>query len=209
MAKTPPRHQKPPPLYRSLRVYTFDPGIATKVDTAPINQTVLRVPWEEGLQPGPVGDYLEVIDYDPASDCFYDPVDLNDTYLLAQDGLAPSEGNPQFHQQMVYAVAMTTIANFERALGRRVLWAPHIERDKETREFIRAEPVFRLRIYPHALREQNAYYSPEKRFIRNERARGLKKVDMLTPLGVVSTDSRTGGQHVHQLVVPCLRHSRL
>ncbi len=163
MAKPPPRHQKPPPLYRSLRVYTFDPGMATKLDTALINQTMLRVPWEEGLQPGPVGDYLEIIDYDPASDCFYDPVNLNDTYLLAQDGLAPSEGNPQFHQQMVYAVAMTTIANFERALGRKVLWAPHIERDKETREFIRSEPVFRLRIYPHALREQNAYYSPEKK----------------------------------------------
>ena len=33
-------------------------------------------------------------------------------------GSTPSEGNPQFHQQMVYAVAMTTIHNFERALGR-------------------------------------------------------------------------------------------
>jgi hypothetical protein len=156
MAKSPPPH-------RSLRVYTFDPGVATKLATTLINQTVLRVPWEDGLQPGPVGDYLEVIDYDPASDCYYDPVDLNDPYLLAQDGLAPSEGSPQFHQQMVYAVAMTMIANFERALGRKVLWAPHIERDKETREFISSEPVFRLRIYPHALREQNAYYSPEKK----------------------------------------------
>jgi hypothetical protein len=29
----------------------------------------------------------------------------------------PSESNPQFHQQMVYAVAMTTIQNFEKALG--------------------------------------------------------------------------------------------
>src|SRR5271165_5142714 len=142
---------KPPPLHRSLRVYTFDPGAATKLDTALINQTVLRVPWEDGLEPGPVGDYLEVIAFDPASDCFYDPVDLNDPYLLAQDGLAPSEGSPQFHQQMAYAVAMTTIANFERALGRRVLWAPHIVRDEETREFISSEPVFRLRIYPHAL----------------------------------------------------------
>lgn len=153
----------PPPQYRSLRVYTFDPGLATKLDTALINQTVLRVPWEEGLNPGPVGDYLEVIDYDPASGCFYDPVDLNDPHLLAQDGLAPSEGSPQFHQQMAYAVAMITIANFERALGRRALWAPHIERDPKTREFISSEPVFRLRIYPHALREQNAFYSPEKK----------------------------------------------
>jgi hypothetical protein len=146
-----------------LRVYTFDPSLATQLDTALIDQTVLRVPWEDGLQPGPVGDYLEVIDYDPASDCFYGPVNLDEPYLLAQDGFTPSEGNPQFHQQMVYAVAMTTIAKFEHALGRRVLWAPHIERDRETCEFLRSEPVFRLRVYPHALREQNAYYSLEKK----------------------------------------------
>jgi hypothetical protein len=56
-------------------------------------------------------------------------VDLTDPHLLAQDGLAPSEGNPQFHQQMVYAVAMTTVANFERALGRRALWAPRFTED--------------------------------------------------------------------------------
>ena len=52
------------------------------------------------------------------------PVDLDDPRLLAQDGWAPSEGNPQFHQQMVYAVAMKTIEHFERALGRPVLWRP-------------------------------------------------------------------------------------
>ena len=44
--------------------------------------------------------------------------------LLAQNGWAPSEGNPQFHQQMVYAVAMRTVEHFERALGRPVLWRP-------------------------------------------------------------------------------------
>lgn len=27
-------------------------------------------------------------------------------------------GNPRFHQQMVYAVAMRTLENFDRALGR-------------------------------------------------------------------------------------------
>jgi hypothetical protein len=32
-------------------------------------------------------------------------------------------GRPQFHQQMVFAVAMRTINTFERALGRPVLWA--------------------------------------------------------------------------------------
>mgnify|MGYP003297592189 CR=1 FL=1 len=38
--------------------------------------------------------------------------------LWLQDGLAPAEGNPQFHQQMVYAVASLTIDRFERALRR-------------------------------------------------------------------------------------------
>ena len=75
------------------------------------------------LRPGPVGEYIEVVDVDPASDQFYPPVDLDDPRLLLQDGLDPSEGNPQFHQQMVYAVGMRTIVNFETALGRVALWA--------------------------------------------------------------------------------------
>lgn len=154
--------ENPDPPYRRLRVYTFDPSLATQLETSLINQMVLRVPWEK-LDKGPVGDYLEVIDTDPPSNCFYAPVDLNDPALLAQDGLAPSEGNPKFHQQMVYAVAMSTIHNFEQALGRRALWAPRFERDEKSREVTSAAPVHRLRIYPHALREANAYYSPEKK----------------------------------------------
>src|SRR6478609_9337094 len=116
------RHGQPP--YRRLRIYAFDPGASTSLDTAVINEAVLKLPWEDGVRPGPIGEYLEVIDVDPASRAFYDPVDLDHPSLLAQDGHPPSEGNPQFHQQMVYAVAMTTIRNFERALGRCVLWAP-------------------------------------------------------------------------------------
>jgi hypothetical protein len=157
------------PPHRRLRVYTLDPSLASRLDTALINQTILNVPWEhdpvtglDRLGPGPAGEYLEVIDFDPASQCFYEPVDLSDPYLLAQDGLAPSEANPMFHQQMVYAVAMTTIVNFERALGRKILWAPRLSHDSKTGE-IKAVPVFALRVYPHALREANAYYSPEKK----------------------------------------------
>ena len=113
----------------------------------------------ESLDPGPVGEYLEVVDIDPASGFAYAPVDLNQPALLSQAGLRPSEANPQFHQQMVYAVAMKTIAHFEQALGRVALWAPRIVKKKAGVEsyFVR-----RLRIYPHALREANAYYSPEK-----------------------------------------------
>ena len=41
---------------------------------------------------------MEVIDVDPASGSYYEPVNLADEHLLAQDGLPPSALNPQFHQ---------------------------------------------------------------------------------------------------------------
>ncbi|RYD82945.1 MAG: peptidase S8, partial [Verrucomicrobiaceae bacterium] len=161
---------KRPPA-RRLRVYAFDPSLSLQLENAFINHVTLKVPWEDEcakcgdqLQPGPVGEYVEVVDYDPASECFYALVDLNQPYLLAQDGLEPSEGNPQFHQQMVYAVAMTTIRKFERALGRKALWAPRRPPWKPgQRRYEQEQYVQRLRIYPHALREANAYYSPEKK----------------------------------------------
>lgn len=149
---TPPR-----PIFRRLRGYAYDPSLSSSLDTSVINETTYKVAWEgdaeKPLSPGPVGEYVEVVDYDPASECFYNPVDLNHPYLLAEDGLQPSEGNPQFHQQMVYAVVMTTIRNFERALGRPALWSVGPQ----------YKFVQRLRIYPHALREANAYYSPDKK----------------------------------------------
>ncbi len=158
MSNSCPRYPVPP--YRPLRVYTYDPSIRTRLETAMINETTLQIPWETTLGPGPVGEYLEVIDYDPASDCFYEPLDLNDPHILAQDGLSPSEGNPLFHQQMVYAVAMATIANFEKALGRKALWGSRWDAAKGV---FQSEPILTLRIYPHALREANAYYSPDKK----------------------------------------------
>ena len=118
--------KKPP--FRKLRGYAFDPSLSLKMDTALINEITYKIPWEDkqdGLKPGPIGEYIEVIDYDPTVEKLYAPVDLDNSYILAQDGLEPSSSNPQFHQQMVYAVAMTTIKNFESALGRPVLWSPH------------------------------------------------------------------------------------
>jgi hypothetical protein len=143
---------------RSLRVFAFDPLAATKLETLGINQTTIPVRWED-VEPGPVGDYLEVVDVDPATGVAYAPVDLNKPWPLSQGGLRPSEANPQFHQQMVYAVAMKTIDHFEKALGRVALWAPRLVR---TRAGYESHFVRRLRVYPHALREANAYYSPDK-----------------------------------------------
>ena len=138
-----------PPRLRRLRVYAFDPSLTT-LETAVINHATLSIPWEQSLRPGPVGEYLEVVDLDPSSGCLYEPIDLSHPYALAQDGMPPSEGSPQFHQQMVYAVAMRTIQTFESALGRVAQWSPrsYEEVDKDEDRF-----VPRLRIYPHALRE--------------------------------------------------------
>ncbi|EKD37198.1 MAG: hypothetical protein ACD_75C01221G0002 [uncultured bacterium] len=149
------------PAARRLRGYAFDPSLSLRLETALINQVVYQVDWERELKPGPVGEYLEVVDFDPASGCWYEPVDLNTNEILAQDGLSPSEGTPQFHQQMVYAVAMTTIRNIENALGRRIFWSSEYDKNKPVGE--RDIFIQRLRIYPHAFRGANAYYSPTKK----------------------------------------------
>jgi hypothetical protein len=142
---------------RVLQVFAFAPSLNLDIGIAPLNRMRLRVPYEK-LGRGPVGEYLEVVDVDPASGGVYEPVDLDDPFLLAQDGIPPSEGTPEFHQQMVYAVASRTIRNFELALGRPAMWSPN--RSAQKMEFVK-----QLRLYPHALREANAYYDPAKKAI--------------------------------------------
>jgi hypothetical protein len=107
----------PWPTVRPLNVYAFDPSLGKFVG----NFMTTSVRYEK-LQPGPVGDRFAVIDYDGTSKAFYAPVDLNDPKLLVSGGLAPSETDPRFHQQMVYAVASETLQRFEFALGRRIHW---------------------------------------------------------------------------------------
>ncbi len=140
----------PEPAFRRLRIFARDPSLAATLADFEASVATVEVANERALKPGPVGDYLEVVDVDPASNLAYPPVDLRSPAAMLGDGLAPSEGNPAFHQQMVYAVGMRTIAAFEEALGRRMLWAG------------RQHFVPRLRVYPHALREANAYYSPDR-----------------------------------------------
>ena len=157
---------KPPvPLRRRLQVFALDPSLGVSLATFESKVVTVDIRFEgdkqgrSSLSPGPVGEYIEVIDVDPASDRFYPPVDLDHPSLLLSDGLTPSEGSPQFHQQMVYAVAMRTIASFEDALGRRAIWATHRLGEGAKSRIVYTQ---RLRIYPHALRARNAYYSPDK-----------------------------------------------
>ena len=171
-----------PPPARRLRVYAFDPNASLELGTVKISHALISLPWDDPtdgkLLPGPVNDYLEVIDVDPTSGQFYAPIDLNAPGVLAQDGLPPSEGDPRFHQQMVFAVVMKTIKTFERALGRKILWRPEWQPKADEKTDLSApsqQPLDtarspntyvetrKLRVYPHALREANAYYSREKR----------------------------------------------
>ncbi len=141
------------PLYRDLRVYAFDPTIGRRYG----NHMTIRVPFEE-LRPGPRGTAVEVIDYDAANGCYYQAVDLDSLDVLAQDGVAPAESDPQFHQQMTYAVAMSTIHSFRSALGRAVRWTSRRVDPRRGRA-----PA--LRLFPHAMQEANAYYEPRRHAI--------------------------------------------
>jgi hypothetical protein len=138
-------------------VYAVDPSIGRNAD----NQVTVRVPWEQ-VTPGPTGAKIAVIDYDAANKCYYPPVDLDDGWLLANDGLNPSEADPRFHQQMVYAIASRTVHMFEVALGREIHWR-RADRFGGLKEdaFCKQEDIEVLKLYPHAMQAANAYYSPE------------------------------------------------
>ena len=136
------------PSRRPLRIYSFDPMLANTLERIGPGVVTVEIPWEP-LWPGPRGARVIVTDYDggrrvnnqPARG-YYEPVNLDMTRVAIQGGLPPSEADPRFHQQMVYAVAMKVVANFERALGRRL------------------EFDFPVAMLPHAFRGQNAFYHP-------------------------------------------------
>lgn len=176
----------PAPAKRRLRIFALDPTLGKELDHYRDRIATVSVRNEPRLKPGPVGEYLEVVDVDPASDRLYPPVDLNELGLALADGLDPSEGNPGFHQQMVYAVGMQVIEAFEFALGRRVLWASgrtpaSLPREKKTAKAF----VQRLRIHPHALRGENAYYSPARVALLFGYFPARSRISDVTPAGTM------------------------
>ena len=117
------------------------------------------------LNPGPVDataatDRIAVIDYDISRNVYYEPVDLNDPFILIPNGLTPCETDPRFHQQMVYAVASETIEQFENALGRRIHWR-RAERPLDAAKGWCPDDILTLNLHPHAMFQANAFYSPE------------------------------------------------
>jgi len=154
-----PQLRVPLPPTRSLQVYAVDPS-AGKYSG---NHVTVQVPWEP-LEPGPTGCKIAVIDYDAANHCYYPPIDLDHPWLLANDGLNPTEADPRFHQQMVYAVASRTIQMFEVALGREIHWrrADRFGGSADNDDALRkCDDIQCLKLYPHAMQEANAYYNPQ------------------------------------------------
>ena len=141
-----------PPTNRPLRVYAYDPSHGNKLG----NSMTMMVPYEP-LAPGPVGKRFAVIDYDGARKTYYLPVDLDDPLVMLRQGLEPSEVDPRFHQQMVYAVAVETLRRFQAALGRKVHWRFPTDEG--------GNPIYNkpniLYLHPHAMNEANAFYTPD------------------------------------------------
>jgi hypothetical protein len=168
------------PAHRPLRAYAFDPTRGRSLG----NFMTFEVPYE-GLHPGPIGQYLAVIDYDASNDVYYAPVNLDDPTILIGGGLMPSEANPQFHQQMVYAVASETIRRFSFALGRSIKWG--------FRGAGQDDPLGdKLRVYPHGVQDANAFYSRELR--------------ALVFGYFAATEADTGANLPGQTVFTCLSH---
>ncbi|HKR02669.1 MAG TPA: hypothetical protein VJT09_18465, partial [Pyrinomonadaceae bacterium] len=153
----------PPPVTRPLKAYAFDPSLGRFVG----NEMTIEVRYEK-LLPGPIGKRVAVIDYDGANQVFYKPVNLDDPSLLIRGGLSPTESDPRFHQQMVYAVVSETIQHYEAALGRRIRWRLEERLPDENGEMPKgAQPgdIYRLNLHPHAMISANAAYSPSAKGI--------------------------------------------
>jgi hypothetical protein len=152
------------PSARPLRVYAFDPSAGRYIG----NEMVTIVLYED-LKPGPVGERFAVIDYDASQKVYYEAVDLDDPRIAMRQGLDPSESDPRFHQQMVYAVASETLQRFEVALGRRVPWARFDKPEEGPKSAAKSgakgktSPAAAARnilcLFPHAMAEANAFYS--------------------------------------------------
>jgi hypothetical protein len=123
-----------------LRVFSLDPTLSRRTGAT----SVLSMPWEP-LRAGPVGSRIEVR---------IPGVDLDHPYLLATDGLDPDESDPQFHQQMVYAVLASLLETLDNARGRRMVWR-NVWRSSPDGPGVRPMPVF-----PHRINAANAFYAP-------------------------------------------------
>lgn len=182
----------PKPARRPLRVFAFDPSRGRRLG----NEMQLNVRYRE-LNPGPAeagdaSDQVAVVDYDASRKTYYQPVNLDDPYILIPNGLTPCEADPRFHQQMVYAVACDTIEQFENALGRRIHWHRAERNAKNPPKGWLPEDILTLNLYPHAMHQANAFYSREAHGIQFGYFR--------------ANEQRAGNNLPGQMIFTCLSH---
>jgi hypothetical protein len=151
------------PNSRTLTVIAQDPSIKFR---GQILTTELTVPAEE-LLAGPCGYRVNVIDYDASTGTLYKPMiygrsldgKYEDPFAFKQSRRTSVRarrlqqrllGDPRFHAQNVYAIAMRTLAQFEFALGRRCAWG---------------FDGHQIHMVPHAFADANAFYSRDDRAI--------------------------------------------
>lgn len=132
---------------RSWTVLAQDPSVL-----GPGGKALTTKVWvpAERLEAGPKGHRINVIDYDATRNAYYMPRQKDlyaDRYETVTD-IGKLVKDPYFHQQNVYATAMATLAEFQKALGRPVSWGFN-------------SLAHQLKIAPHAFADANAYYSRE------------------------------------------------
>jgi hypothetical protein len=165
------------PLYRPLRIYTLDPNARRREGAV----ATVNIPFEP-LEPGPKGALFEVVDRDVDTDLIVPGVNLDDKRVLITNGREPSLSDYSFHQQMVYAVSVSTYNVFRSALGRDPTWGFAAQP---------GEPGPVLRIHPHAFKGQNAYYDPDTGTLN---------------FGYFDADAPRGRNLPHGRIFTCLSH---
>ncbi|MFC0342527.1 hypothetical protein [Paracoccus niistensis] len=130
------------PVYRPLKIFAADPSVsrlaggiaATKVQYEPLRR-------------GFRGKVLEV-SASSLDGRTWPEAEPDHPHVLLRGGYDPSLSDPRFHQQMVYAVAMTTYDNFKVALGRNPTWGFDPQNERTC-----------LLLRPHGAEDANAWYA--------------------------------------------------
>jgi hypothetical protein len=139
------------PRTRTLTILAQDPAVRDA--DGQLLRAHVEIP-AEALAAGPWGHRLQIIDYDASTGTLYAPRDApyddidQGAYVDPYEHATDDEllGDPQFHAQNVYTIAMRTLAYFEQALGRRVSWG---------------FGGHQLKVAPHAFADANAFYSSQ------------------------------------------------
>ncbi|MBN8499821.1 MAG: hypothetical protein J0M19_01560 [Sphingomonadales bacterium] len=150
------------PPTRKLTIIAKDPALRIGGADGPMALTQVSIPAEK-LAFGPTGYRIKVVDYNASERKLYKSEKRYQDgkgALIDPFATGPGEsltdlayqarllGDPNFHAQNAYAIAMRTLGFFERALGRRVAWS---------------FGGHQLHIAPHAFEQANAFYSEQDR----------------------------------------------